>query len=105
MRLRLERVLFDGNGKEISRKPIGEYSTELDAIVAMQQVPQFSLVAMGRDIQVAGARVGSTYAVLDLQGGVIMQGHVGAAHFNLDMPHSGTFLVRIGREVQKVSLK
>ena len=36
MRLRLERVLFDGNGKEISRKPIGEYSTELDAIVAMQ---------------------------------------------------------------------
>ena len=42
MRLRLERVLFDGNGKEISRKPIGEYSTELDAIVAMQAEDQKS---------------------------------------------------------------
>ena len=42
MRLRLERVLFDGNGKEISRKPIGKYSTELDAIVAMQAEDQKS---------------------------------------------------------------
>ena len=75
-----------------------------DAIATMDHVPQFSLTAAGRSIQVAHARVGAAYAVLDLQGGVIMQGRVGAANFNLVMPHSGAYLVRIGREVQKVSL-
>ena len=36
MRLRLEKVVFDDNMIEISWKPIGEYNTELDAVLAMR---------------------------------------------------------------------
>ena len=93
-------------GKSSSSSAEGNSSSskDKDAIVVRGVVPQFSLTAAGRRIQVAHARVGAAYAVFDLQGGVIMQGRVRAANFNLEMPHSGAYLVRIGREVQKVTL-
>ena len=76
-----------------------------DAIVAMGIAPQFSLMTVGRSIQISAARVGAAYAVFDMQGGIVMQGRVAAANFSLDMPRSTTYLVRIGSQVQKVTLK
>ena len=76
-----------------------------DAIVAVQQIPQFSLVAVGRDIQVAGARMGSAYAVFDMQGHVMVKGRVGAANFDVPVNRAGSYLVRIGNQVQKVNIK
>ena len=76
-----------------------------DAIVAMQQVPQFSLVAMGRDIQVAGARMGSAYAVFDMQGHVMVKGRVEATNFDVPVNRAGSYLVRIGNQVQKVNVR
>jgi uncharacterized repeat protein (TIGR02543 family) len=76
-----------------------------DAIVAMGSAPQFSLMAVGRSIQVSVARVGATYAVFDLQGHIITKGRVGSANFNLKMGQAGTYLVRIGNQTQSVSIK
>ncbi len=76
-----------------------------DAIVAVQQMPQFSLVAAGRDIQVAGARMGSAYAVFDIQGHVMVKGRVAAANFDVPVSRAGSYLVRIGNQVQKVNIK
>ena len=76
-----------------------------DAIVAVQQIPQFSLVAMGRDIQVAGARMGSAYAVFDMQGHVMVKGRVAAANFDVPVSRAGSYLVRIGNQVQKVNVR
>jgi hypothetical protein len=47
-------------------------------------------------VQVAGARVGSAYAVLDMQGRVLSRGRVDSANFNLSMASSGTFLIQVG---------
>ena len=76
-----------------------------DAIVAAAQVPQFMLTALGRDIQVAGARVGSAYAVLDMQGRVIAKGRVSATDFSIRMDRSATYLVRIGYQTQRVVIR
>lgn len=76
-----------------------------DAIVAAAQVPQFSLATVGRNIQVSGARVGAAYAVLDMQGRVMLTGRVDAANFSLAMGRAGTYLVRIGGQVQNVKIK
>ena len=76
-----------------------------DAIVAMGNIPQFSLMTVGRSILISAARVGVAYVVLDLQGGVVMQGRVAAANFSLNMPRAATYLVRIGSQVQKVTLR
>jgi hypothetical protein len=76
-----------------------------ESIFVHVQLPQFSLVAMGRDIQVAGARMGSAYAVFDMQGHVMVKGRVGAANFDVPVSRAGSYLVRIGNQVQKVNIK
>ena len=76
-----------------------------DAIVADGFVPQFSLIVAGREIQVVNARVGAAYAVFDMQGRVMMSGRVAVSDFSLTVPCSATYLVRIGGQLQKVSLK
>ena len=63
------------------------------------------LTAVGRNIQVAGARVGSAYAVLDMQGRVIAKGHVNASNFTIRMDRSATYLVRIGNQTQSVVIR
>lgn len=68
-------------------------------------VPQFTLAALGRDIQVSGARVGSAYAVFDMQGRVMKQGRVESANFGFSMPRAGTYLVRISGQTRVVKLK
>ena len=91
--------------KSSSSKAKSSSSKGKDAIAAAAQVPQFSLMAVGRNIQVAGARVGSAYAVFDMQGRVIAKGRVAAANFNLTMDRSATYLVRIGYQTQRVVIR
>ena len=91
--------------KSSSSKAKSSSSKGKDAIAAAGQVPQFSLATVGRSIQVAGARVGAAYAVLDMQGRVMLTGRVDAANFSLAMGRAGTYLVRIGGQVQNVKIK
>ena len=37
MKLRVDIVTNDENGKEVSRKTVGEYGTEIEAIIAIQE--------------------------------------------------------------------
>lgn len=76
-----------------------------DALPAYAQIPHFTLTTVGRDIQVAGVRIGSAYEVFDLQGHVIVKGRTNAANFNLTMNHAGIYLVKIGNQAQKVQVK
>ena len=91
--------------KSSSSKAKSSSSKGKDAIVAAAQVPQFMLTAVGREIQVAGARVGSAYAVLDMQGRVIAKGRVSATDFSIRMDRSATYLVRIGYQTQSVVIR
>ena len=93
------------SAKSSSSKAKSSSSKGKDAIVDAGQVPQFSLATVGREIQVAGARMGSAYAVLDMQGRVMQAGYVNSANFNLAMDRAGTYLVRIGNQTQTVKVK
>ncbi len=76
-----------------------------DAIVAMAQMPMFSVTTIGRDLQIAGARVGAAYAILDMQGRVINFGRVESSNFNMTVARAGTFMVRVGNETRIVRVK
>ena len=76
-----------------------------ESIFVSEQLPQFSVVAANRSIEIAGARVGSVYAVLDLQGRVIKLGRVQSANFNVPMSRAATYLVRVGDQTQSVTIK
>ena len=74
--------------------------------IAMQnEVPHFSVTAGFRNVQIAGAKAGSTYALLDLQGRVLQKGRVESANFNIAVPQSGSYLVRINRQIKRVDVK
>ena len=68
-------------------------------------MPQLKITTVGRDVQIAGAREGVDYAVLDLQGRVVMQGSAKAANFNLSMPRAGRYLVKVGNQDKLVTVK
>jgi len=80
-------------------------SKKTESVVAAVTVPQFSLSVAGRNVQIAGARVGSAFAVLDMQGRVMETGRVNAANFNVVMPHAGSFIIRIGNYSQRLTVK
>ena len=74
--------------------------------IAMQnEVPHFSVTAGFRNVQIAGAKVGSTYALLDLQGRVLQKGRVESANFNIAVPQSGSYLVRINKQTTRIDVK
>lgn len=68
-------------------------------------MPMFSVTTIGRDLQIAGARVGAAYAILDMQGRVINSGRVESANFNMTVARAGSYMLRIGHETKAVSVK
>ncbi len=80
-------------------------SSKTEAIVATAVVPQFSLSVAGRNLQIAGARIGSAYAILDMQGRVMTTGSVESANFSVALPRSGSYMVRVGSQTQRVNVK
>ena len=74
--------------------------------IAMQnEVPHFSVSVGFRNVQIAGAKVGSAYALLDLQGRILQKGRVESANFNIAVPQSGSYLVRINKQTKRVDVK
>ena len=71
----------------------------------MGGLPQFALHAVGREIQVANARVGAAYALLDMQGRIVKQGQIESANFAVMVERAGNYLVRIGSNLQMARLK
>lgn len=74
-------------------------------IVPVGHALQFSLAAVGRNIQVSGATVGGAYAVFDMQGRVLRQGRVESANFDMTFANAGTYLVRIAGQSATVRLR
>ena len=74
--------------------------------IAMQnEVPHFSVSVGFRNVQIAGAKVGSAYALLDLQGRILQKGRVESANFNIAVSQSGSYLVRINKQTKRVDVK
>ena len=67
--------------------------------------PQFNVEVAGRNILVAGASAGYDYALLDMQGRVLRKGAVVGANFAIPVTRAGTYLVRIGDRVRRVSVR
>ncbi len=91
--------------KSSSSKAKSSSSKSKNALPVIALMPQLKITTVGRDVQIAGAREGVDYAVLDLQGRVVMQGSANAANFNLSMPRAGRYMVRVGSRQKLVAVK
>ena len=66
----------------------------------------FGVRAVGRMLQVYGARAGSKVSVFDMQGRVIARGQVDAGgNVALEMRRAGNYLVQVGRQAHRVNVK
>ena len=79
-------------------------SKDREAIVVTAK-PKFSITILGRNVQIANAKVGSTYALFDMQGKVLMQDRVTSTNFNVAVPRSGNYLLRIGNRMERVIIR
>lgn len=59
----------------------------------------------GRNIHIDGARVGMPLALFDMQGRVIYTGRTSASSMDLQVPSSGSYLVKIGYSMKHVRVK
>jgi hypothetical protein len=59
----------------------------------------------GRNIHIDGARVGMPLALFDMQGSVIYTGRTSASSMDLQVPSSGSYLVKIGYSMKHVRVK
>ncbi|PBC66431.1 InlB B-repeat-containing protein [Fibrobacter sp. UWS1] len=67
--------------------------------------PRFNLHVQNRTLQIQNARIGSAFAVLDLQGRVLRRGVVNSPEFSMELQNAGTYIVRVGKEIQKIRVK
>ena len=64
-------------------------------------VAKFSAFVNGRNLQISDAKIGSDINLLDMQGRVIYSSRASVPNFSMQVPRSGSYLLRIGM-LQKV---
>lgn len=76
-----------------------------ESLPELATVPSFRVSVIGHELQVAGAHVGASFALLDMQGRVLRKGTVDESNFSVMVPRSGGYLVRIGDDVRRVIVR
>ncbi|WP_173474880.1 hypothetical protein [Fibrobacter succinogenes] len=80
------------------------YNPGPNALPIVAFTPKFSAVVKGRSLQVTGAKVGANVGLFDLQGRVIYNGRAESANFSMNVPQSGSFLLRVGTQQKIVNI-
>lgn len=79
-------------------------SSDKTALDMVWTAPQFNVEVVGRTLLVAGVENGAVYNLMDMQGRLLKQGTT-AANFTVEVPHAGSYLLRIGKSISRVSVK
>lgn len=68
-------------------------------------VAKFSALVNGRQLQIAGAKIGAEVNLLDMQGRVIYSSRASVPNFSMQVPRSGSYLLRIGMQQKVVNIR
>ena len=79
-------------------------SKKTDAII-VTDVPKFSMIVQNRLVQISNARIGSAYALFDIQGRVLQKGRVASTNYSIVAPRAGFYFVRIDNQIKKVNVQ
>ena len=80
------------------------YNPGPNVLPVIARASKFSAVVKGRSLQVTGANVGANVGLFDLQGRVIYNGRANTASFSMNVPQSGSFLLRVGTQQKIVNI-
>ncbi|WP_290761999.1 hypothetical protein [Fibrobacter sp. UBA4297] len=68
-------------------------------------VAKFSALVNGRQLQIAGAKIGAEVNLLDMQGRVMYNSRVNTANFSMCVPRSGFYVLRIGTQQRIINAR
>lgn len=77
-------------------KPVG---------IAASRIPMFNVVALGRVIEISGAKIGAKIAVFDMQGHLMVNGIVENGTQRVELAKSGSYVVRVNNQVARVNVR
>ncbi len=93
-----------GKGESSSSNKGSSSSGDKDALTIVKAAPQFSVEVQGRTLQIAGAKSGAVYSLMDMQGRLLKQG-TADANFTVEVPRAGTYLIRINKSISRVTVR
>ena len=75
------------------------------ALYKVSKMPSFSVRANGQQLEINGAKAGSVFAVYDMQGKAIAGGMLMSNNMTVRVPMAGSYIVRVGSEMNRVNVK
>jgi hypothetical protein len=68
-------------------------------------MPGFSVRANGMQLQINGIKSGSSFGVYNMLGKVISSGIALSDNMTVNVPMAGSYIVRVGSEMNRVNVK
>ena len=81
----------------IEIKPVSLYKVSF--------APSFSVRANGMKLEINGAKAGNVFAVYNMQGKAIAGGMLMSSNLTVAVPTAGSYIVRVGSEMNRVNVK
>ena len=78
---------------------------DIPRIVKVAGKPRFDMDVLSRKIQVHNAFIGDGFALMDMQGRVIVRGKTELKNFEIRVPHAGSYLLKVGNFSRRVNVK
>ena len=63
------------------------------------------IAVVGRNLQLSGVELGRPYTLFDMQGRIILSGRVGSPGFTISVPRAGNYLLQVGYQTARISVK
>jgi len=74
-------------------------------IANIRATAKFSAIVNGRSLQISGAKIGTDVNLLDMQGRVIYSSRANTENFSMNVPRSGSYVLRIGAQQRIVNVR
>ena len=90
-----------------STASIDFYATEKENLVSDRALnkPVFKLSVVRRNLYVSGVKVGGSYQVFDMHGKLVKRGLFASSGAVVQLPHAGTYLVRVDGTIRRVQVR
>ena len=76
-----------------------------NGLPTIARVAKFSAAVNGHMLQITGAKMGASVSLFDMQGSVMYNGRVDVPNFTMNIPRSGSYLLRIGSQRKIVNIR
>ena len=88
-------------GMKIEEKKVDPY----ESLYKVSMMPNFSVRANGMQVQINGIKAGSAFGVYNMLGKVISSGIALSDNMTVNVPTTGSYIVRVGSEMSRVNVK